>query len=77
MMEGYDLELTKEISESLSIPVVASGGAKSLNDFKLAVNDSFASAVAAGSMFVYHGPRKGILINYPEKKELIKTFTGS
>jgi cyclase len=40
----------------------------------LAINKGYASAVAAGSMFVYHGPRKAVLINYPSKDEILNTF---
>jgi len=70
--EGYDFELIKSISENISIPIVALGGAKDYSDFNKAVNYSFASAVAAGSLFVYHGPRKAVLINYPSQEELSK-----
>jgi imidazole glycerol-phosphate synthase subunit HisF len=69
-MSGYDIELIKSVSESVFVPVVASGGAGNLNHFKSAITEGKASAVAAGSMFVFHGPRRGVLINYPEKKEL-------
>lgn len=73
MMNGYDLETINSISSSVSIPVIASCGAGNLKDFKKAILSN-ASAVAAGSLFVYHGPRKGILINYPENNELINLF---
>ena len=73
-MSGYDLELIRLVSESVTIPVVASGGAGKINDFKAAVNQSYASAVAAGSMFVFHGPRKAVLVNYPDKEELKRIF---
>jgi len=73
-MNGYDLELIRSVSESVEIPVVAAGGAGDLSDFRKAVNASYASAVAAGSMFVYHGPRKAVLINYPSTEELEKIF---
>lgn len=72
--EGYDLELVKKISHAVTIPVVALGGAKGLNDFRLAVNESNASAVAAGSLFVYHGPRHAVLINFPTQNELKDIF---
>jgi imidazole glycerol-phosphate synthase subunit HisF len=62
--EGYNLNLIKMVSESVDVPVVALGGAGRLEDFALAIKDG-ASAVAAGSMFVYKGSNKGILINYP------------
>jgi cyclase len=74
MMQGYDISLIRRISESVSIPVVALGGASSLPDLKSAVTEGYASAVAAGSMFVYHGPRNAVLINYPEKEQLNHLF---
>lgn len=70
LMQGYDIDLIKEVSESVKIPVVALGGAGSLVDLKQAFNNARASGLAAGSMFVYHGPRKGVLINYPTNEEL-------
>lgn len=74
LMRGYDLELIKEISQSVSIPLVGLGGAGGFSDFSDAVGKSFASAVAAGSKFVYQGPRKAVLVNYPDKKTLNKIF---
>lgn len=68
MMQGYDIDLIKSISEAVSIPVVALGGAGNLDHMKMAHFKAFANGLAAGSMFVYHGPRKGILINYPTKE---------
>lgn len=74
IMAGYDLDLVREISKAVTIPVVAAGGAGIIEDFKKAVNESYASAVAAGSMFVYHGARRAVLINYPSSEELTKIF---
>ncbi len=73
-MSGYDYSLIKDVSKAVNIPVVASGGAGVLNDFKKVVNESYASAVAAGSMFVYHGPRRAVLINYPSQEDLKNIF---
>ena len=70
LMTGYDIELIEKVSKQLSIPVVAMGGAGGLSDLALAIKVGYASAAAAGSMFVYHGPRKAVLINYPTKEEL-------
>jgi len=53
---------------------VASGGANNLNDCVKAVNAG-ASAAAAGSLFVYYGPRKAVLINYPTQDELGEAFS--
>ena len=72
MMSGYDLELIKLISCAVTIPVVALGGAGSISDIEKVIVESKASAAAAGSMFVYHGPRHGVLINYPTQRELNK-----
>lgn len=69
-MIGYDIELIRKISDTVGVPIIALGGAGKLDDFKSAVNDGHASAIAAGSMFIYHGPRKAVLINYPTKLEL-------
>jgi len=66
---GYDLTLIRMVAEAVDVPVVALGGAAVLEDFGLAIN-SGASAVAAGSMFVYQGNTKGILINYPSVEKL-------
>lgn len=73
MMNGYNLDLIKQVSESVSVPVVASCGAGNLNHMAQAIENG-AHAVAAGSLFVFHGARKAVLVNYPEKSELINTF---
>ena len=74
MMEGYDLALIKKISVAIDIPLIACGGAGSLNDISEAVIQGGASAAAAGSMFVYHGPRRAVLINLPVKEALQEPF---
>ncbi|MDQ1296578.1 MAG: Imidazole glycerol-phosphate synthase [Bacteroidota bacterium] len=61
-MEGYDIELIKSITEAVSVPVIACGGAGNLNDLGLAVREGGASAVAAGSLFVFKGKRRAVLI---------------
>ena len=74
MMQGYDIELINQVSNAVSIPVIAAGGAGATRDFGQAFKEGQASAVAAGSMFVYHGPRRAVLINYPDKNELFHVF---
>jgi cyclase len=66
---GYDTSLIELISSAVNIPVVAIGGAASVNDFALAVQHG-ASAVSAGSMFVFQRPHRAVLISYPSQKEL-------
>lgn len=73
-MTGYDLKIITEISKNINIPIIACGGAGSYNDLKDGIAAG-ASAVAAGSMFVFHGPRKAVLISYPNKKEIEKIKT--
>ncbi|TMP36645.1 AglZ/HisF2 family acetamidino modification protein [Pseudoalteromonas rubra] len=74
-LKGYDYDLIHELATKLDIPVIASGGAGSLNDFKQAV-DLGASAVAAGDMFTFHGKHKAVLITYPKYAELENLFKG-
>lgn len=74
MMQGYDLELIHHISSAVNIPVVACGGAGRLNHLREAI-DNGAHAAGAGSLFVYHGGRNAVLVNYPEKTELINNFS--
>lgn len=71
-MKGYDLDLINKISTGLDIPVVACGGAGSMYDLSLAVKEGHANAVAAGSMFVYHGKHNAVLISYPSQGEIKK-----
>ena len=67
---GYDLWLLKAVSQAVDVPVVACGGAGKLDDFAQAVKRGGASAVAAGSMFVFQGPHRAVLITYPGYREL-------
>lgn len=68
---GYDLELVRMVTSAVRIPVIACGGAGTLQHFADAIG-SGASAVAAGSMFVFHGRHRAVLITYPDRKELAK-----
>ncbi len=68
-MEGFDLKLIEEISQKISIPLIACGGAGNIAHLKQAIQAG-ASAVAAGSMFVFQGKHRAVLISYPSQKEL-------
>lgn len=68
-LQGYDLELIRAVSQAVNVPVVASGGAASIADFKSAVTEAGASACAAGAMFVYQGRHRAVLINVPPSPE--------
>lgn len=73
-MEGYDIDLLSKVSQTVGVPVIASGGAGKLEDFRLAVHQGHASAVAAGSMFLFYGPHRAVLITYPEYSKLCAIF---
>ena len=69
-MNGYDIDLVRSISTTVKIPVVALGGAGSKQDLTDAYLNGRANGLAAGSLFVYRDKKRGVLLNYPEKKEL-------
>ena len=71
---GYDLELVERVSAELDIPLVVCGGAGKLADLREAVERG-ASAVAAGSLFVYHGKHRAVLITYPNRSQLETLFS--
>ena len=71
-MAGYDLELIESVASSVDVPIIACGGAGKTNDLVLAANSAGASAVAAGSLFVFQGPHRAVLINVPGKLDLEK-----
>ena len=68
-LSGPDLDLIRQASQQVDVPLIAVGGISSLEDIKSAV-DAGASAVAAGAFFVYHGPHRAVLITYPKYHEL-------
>jgi cyclase len=74
-MIGFDLDLIKTVSCAVSIPVIAMGGLGKLDDFSSAIQAG-ASAVAAGSLFVFYGKHRAVLINYPKIELLRETFNG-
>lgn len=59
-------------TESVSVPVIAAGGAQSITDFFSAVSKGNAAAVSAESMFVSHGPHRAVLISYPSQNLLVE-----
>lgn len=74
-MAGYDLAIIHSVTSAVNIPVIACGGAGILDDFRRAVLEGGASAVAAGSLFVFHGRQRAVLINYPSPEEIRETFS--
>lgn len=72
--EGFDIALVEQIANAVNIPVIACGGAAEIADFTKAVISGKASAVAAGSMFVFQRPHRAVLISYPTQEKLKKEF---
>ncbi|KAF5086900.1 Imidazole glycerol phosphate synthase subunit HisF [anaerobic digester metagenome] len=73
-MKGYDIDLIRGVTDAISIPVIACGGAGCLTHLHDAYIQGNAAAIAAGSLFVYHGKFRAVLINYPSRKMLEETF---
>ena len=74
MMNGFDLKLINQVKNSISIPLTVLGGAGSLEDIGKVISENGIIGVAAGSLFVFKGKYKAVLINYPshnEKENLI------
>lgn len=71
MMQGYDVELVKSVADAVKIPVTAIGGAGGIVDLKKVLDEGHAHAAAGGSMFVYYGRLKAVLITAPSEKELL------
>jgi imidazole glycerol-phosphate synthase subunit HisF len=75
MMQGYDLELATELRKASNLPMTVLGGASSLADISRLVKACGVIGAAAGSLFVFKGPLRGVLISYPnpaQKEELIR-----
>ncbi len=72
LMTGYDTGLISSVVEAVSIPVTACGGAGGISDLKKALTEGHAHAAAGGSMFVYYGRLKAVLITAPTEEELTK-----
>lgn len=79
-MQGYDLELVAHVRSAIGVPLTILGGAGSLQDIGRMVAQQRCIGAAAGSIFVFKGPLRAVLINYPSKKDkenLFKTTTAN
>jgi cyclase len=74
VMKGYDLDLIAKVREKITLPMTVLGGAGSLEDIEKVIAAHGVIGVAAGSLFVFKGPYKAVLINYPNKIEKNKIF---
>lgn len=73
-LEGYDLALIQTVSRAVTVPVIGCGGAAGYDDLPKPYFEAGASAVAAGSLFVFVGKKRAVLINYPMQDELSELF---
>lgn len=69
--EGYDYELTKQLADSIDVPVIACGGCGKQEDLKKVLYECHAQAAAIGSMAVYSKKGMGVLINFPDREKII------
>ena len=74
-MTGYDLTLAKQLREKVDVPITILGGAGSLDDIAEAIREMGIIGLAAGSLFVFKGKLRAVLISYPQpdaKEQLIR-----
>jgi len=69
MMNGFDMNIIAKVREEITIPLTVLGGAGNLEDIKKVILNNGIVGVAAGSLFVFRGVYKAVLINYPSKEE--------
>ncbi|OJU28237.1 MAG: imidazole glycerol phosphate synthase subunit HisF [Sphingobacteriales bacterium 41-5] len=74
LMKGYDMNLIDKIRNAISLPLTVLGGAGSLEDIAKVIDRHGIIGVAAGSLFVFKGVYRAVLINYPTKEEKEKLY---
>ncbi len=73
MMQGYDIKLIRSVADAVDVPLIACGGAGSIGDMARALHEGGADAAAAGSLYVFFGPLRAVLIHTPDEKELYES----
>ena len=68
--DGIDLDLVRRVADAVSVPVIAHGGADKRKHLGAAIHEADAAAVAAGSLFVFQGQDRGVLVNYPSRRQI-------
>jgi len=77
IMKGYDLSLIEKVKEVVSVPMTVIGGAGTIDDIAQIISNFGIIGVSAGSLFVFKGKYKAVLINYPDKEEKKKLIKNS
>lgn len=73
-MQGYDDALIDSIASKISVPLIICGGAASVEEMVAITKSGRVDAASAGSLFVYYGENRAVLINYPTSDMLVKLF---
>ena len=72
--QGLEVAVLQEVSQSVGIPVVGLGGLASLEEIRIIHPRTNLNGYAAGSLFIYQGKHRGVLVNYPSSDEVKKLF---
>ena len=75
--KGLDVEMIRRVADAVKVPIIAHGGAGSVADIARVVSEGHASAVAVGSMVVYQGPGRGVLVSFPDRVQLDQMLSQS
>jgi cyclase len=67
---GYDIELVRSVTDAVQVPLIANGGAATVEDIGSVVRNGGASAAAVGSMVVFQRKGMGVLVNFPASAKL-------
>lgn len=73
-MQGYDVAMVREVATAVRIPVIACGGASSVTDMARVIKEGRAASAAAGSLFVFQGKHRAVLITYPDEGEVARAL---
>lgn len=71
---GYDKALVRSVAAAVSVPVIAHGGAQSVEEMREVIQEEGAAAAAAGALFVYRSSLRAVLINCPKREDLDQMF---
>jgi cyclase len=74
LMQGYDIALIESVREKCTMPITVLGGAGSLEDIKKMISKFKIIGVAAGSLFVFKGKYRAVLISYPNREERLPLY---
>ena len=71
-MQGYDLDLVRAVRRAVAVPMTVLGGAGSISHIRQLVKEFGVIGASAGSLFVFKGVYKAVLINYPARTQKLE-----